>query len=53
MRGTPGTAFGASLLGELDVLVRAGLSPAEALASAIGLPAEHFGLSDRGQVTCS
>ena len=36
--------------GELELLVRAGLSPAEALASATSVPARSFGLGDRGRV---
>lgn len=46
----PGTAHGASLHGELDLLVRAGLSPREALAAATSRPAERFGLRDRGRI---
>ena len=48
--GNPGTTHGASLHGELELLVRAGLSPAEALAAATGLPARRFGMSDRGRI---
>ncbi|WP_433562493.1 amidohydrolase family protein [Nocardia sp. CA-151230] len=43
-------AFGASLHHELELLVRAGLSPAEALDAATALPAKHFGLTDRGAI---
>jgi imidazolonepropionase-like amidohydrolase len=39
---------GASLHDELDLLVEAGLTPVEALRSATKLPAEYFGLADRG-----
>ncbi|NZA26966.1 CIA30 family protein [Luteimonas sp. SJ-92] len=46
----PGTAHGASLHGELALLVRAGLSPVQALAAATSLPARHFGLGDRGRI---
>ena len=46
----PGTAHGASLHGELALLVDAGLSPSEALAAATSLPAKHFGLNDRGRI---
>lgn len=46
----PGTAHGASLHGELALLVRAGLSPAEALASATSKPAKRFGIGDRGRI---
>ena len=45
-----GTAFGASLHHEMQLLVRSGLSPAQALAAATSLPAQHFGLSDRGRI---
>ncbi len=48
--GNPGTAHGASLHGELELLVRAGLSPAEALAAATALPAQRFGMGDRGRI---
>jgi imidazolonepropionase-like amidohydrolase len=48
--GAYGMAHGASLHDELRLLVRAGLSPAEALASATALPAARFGLSDRGRI---
>jgi imidazolonepropionase-like amidohydrolase len=42
--------YGASLHRELELLVDAGLSPVEALRSATVLPAEHWGLADRGAV---
>ena len=45
-----GTAYGASLHRELQLLVRAGLGPSEALASATSIPAREFGLSDRGRI---
>lgn len=48
--GNPGTAHGASLHGELALLVKAGLSPTQALAAATSLPARHFGLHDRGRI---
>jgi imidazolonepropionase-like amidohydrolase len=48
--GNPGTAHGASLHGELELLTRAGLSPAEALAAATARPAERLGLADRGRI---
>ncbi len=41
---------GESLHGELVLMVRAGLSPAEALGAATSAPAAFFGLSDRGAV---
>ncbi len=50
-QGTPAQVqFGSSLHDELENLVEAGLSPAEALNAATVLPAKHFGLADRGAV---
>ncbi|NUP03979.1 MAG: amidohydrolase family protein [Nonomuraea sp.] len=50
----PGVPFqpehGRSIHRELELLVRAGLSTAEALRAATVLPAEHFGLADRGAI---
>jgi imidazolonepropionase-like amidohydrolase len=46
----PGTAYGASLHQELELLVQAGFSPAEALNAASALPAKVFGLADRGRI---
>ena len=46
----PGTAHGASLHRELELLVQAGLTPNAALAAATSMPAKHFGLSDRGRI---
>ena len=46
----PGTAHGASLHRELELLVRSGLTPVEALASATAIPAATFHLDDRGQI---
>jgi imidazolonepropionase-like amidohydrolase len=46
----PGTAHGASLHHELELLVRAGLSPTEALRAATAAPARRFGLADRGRI---
>lgn len=46
----PGTTFGASLHQELELLVDAGLSTAEALAAATSLPARRFDLDDRGRI---
>lgn len=46
----PGTAHGASLHGELELLVRAGLEPAQALAAATAVPAQRFGTADRGRI---
>ncbi len=48
--GNPGTAHGASLHGELALLVRAGLSPIAALRAATALPAVRFGLAGRGRI---
>ncbi len=45
-----GTAHGASIHRELELLVEAGLTPAEALASATSVPAKAFGLQDRGRI---
>jgi imidazolonepropionase-like amidohydrolase len=42
--------FGVSMHHELELLVDAGLSPAEALDAATSLPADHFDLADRGRV---
>jgi imidazolonepropionase-like amidohydrolase len=47
---SPGTVFGASLHRELELLVRCGISPAQALAAATAEPARVFGLADRGRV---
>ena len=41
---------GIALHHELELLVRAGLSPAAALAAATSVPAQVFGLADRGRV---
>ena len=46
----PGTAYGASLHRELELLVGAGLEPAVALAAATSAPARVFGLDDRGRI---
>ncbi|MEV5752056.1 amidohydrolase family protein [Actinoallomurus sp. NPDC052308] len=45
-----GVVHGASLHHELQLLVRAGLSPQEALRAATGTPARRFGLTDRGRI---
>jgi imidazolonepropionase-like amidohydrolase len=47
----PGTAHGASLHRELELLVKAGLTPVEALAAATSTPARIFGLADRGRIS--
>jgi imidazolonepropionase-like amidohydrolase len=46
----PGSWNGASLHGELELLVRAGLSPSEAIAAATSVPAATFHLKDRGRI---
>ena len=46
----PGTAHGASMHGELFLLVGAGLTPVEALTAATSDPARAFHLDDRGQI---
>ncbi|MFG1643783.1 amidohydrolase family protein [Amycolatopsis sp. NPDC049252] len=48
--GALGMAHGASLHGELQLLVRAGLTPTEALRAATSVPATTFGLHDRGRI---
>ncbi|MEV3927130.1 amidohydrolase family protein [Actinomadura coerulea] len=45
-----GIAHGASVHHELRYLVRAGLSPVQALRAATSVPARRFGLDDRGRV---
>lgn len=37
---------------ELELLIQAGLTPSEALASATSVPAHCFGLSDRVRIVC-
>lgn len=46
----PGTAHGLSMHGELELLVGAGMKPLDALAAATSVPAEVFGLEDRGRI---
>ena len=46
----PGTLHGASMHDELALLVRAGLTPVEALAAATSAPARAFELADRGVI---
>jgi imidazolonepropionase-like amidohydrolase len=46
----PGTAHGASMHGEMEMLVAAGLTPVEALAAATSAPAKSFRLDDRGEI---
>jgi imidazolonepropionase-like amidohydrolase len=45
-----GIAHGASVHHELQLLVRAGLTPVQALRAATSVPARRFGLTDRGRV---
>jgi imidazolonepropionase-like amidohydrolase len=46
----PGTAHGASVHRELELLVQAGLTPVAALAAATSVPAKAFRLADRGRI---
>ena len=46
----PGTAHGASIHRELELLVRAGLTPIEALRAATAVPAQAFAMGDRGRI---
>ena len=46
----PGTAHGASIHRELELLVKAGLTPIEALQAATSVPARTFSLADRGRI---
>jgi imidazolonepropionase-like amidohydrolase len=46
----PGTAHGASLHRELELLVQAGLRPEQALIAATSAPARAFHLADRGRI---
>ncbi|WP_329060082.1 amidohydrolase family protein [Amycolatopsis sp. NBC_01480] len=48
--GAYGMAHGASLHGELRLLVLAGFTPAAALNAATSVPAARFGLADRGRI---
>lgn len=45
-----GTAHGASVHREMELLVAAGLTPKEALAAATSVPARVFRLADRGRI---
>lgn len=47
----PGTSHGVSIHRELELLVRSGLTPQEALAAATSIPAATFHLDDRGTIT--
>ena len=46
----PGTAHGISMHGELELLVRAGLSPLQALRAGTSVPAKAFRIADRGRI---
>ena len=46
----PGTTYGASLHGELEMYVEAGLTPTEALITATSTPAQAFHMLDRGRI---
>lgn len=46
----PGTAHGVSIHRELELLVRAGLTPIAALVAATSEPAKQFRLADRGRI---
>ena len=46
----PGAAYGASLHREFELLVRAGLTPLQALQAATSIPAEKFRLEGRGWI---
>jgi imidazolonepropionase-like amidohydrolase len=48
--GNPGTSHGAALHRELELLVKAGLTPAKALAAATSVPAKAFRIADRGRI---
>jgi imidazolonepropionase-like amidohydrolase len=45
-----GTAWGASMHRELELMVEAGMSPAMALRAATVTPARVFSLTDRGRI---
>ena len=47
---SPGQTYGASLHGEMALLVGAGLSATQALTAATSAPARAFGLTDRGRI---
>jgi len=45
-----GTTYGASLHRELELMVRAGIKPIDALRGATSIPAKHLGLGERGRI---
>ena len=47
---SPGQTYGASLHGEMALLVGSGLSATQALTAATSAPARAFGLTDRGRI---
>jgi imidazolonepropionase-like amidohydrolase len=47
---SPGQTYGASVHGELELLVGAGLTPVQALTAATSAPARAFRLTDRGMI---
>jgi imidazolonepropionase-like amidohydrolase len=47
---SPGQSYGASVHGELELLVGAGLTPVQALTAATSAPAHAFRLTDRGVI---
>lgn len=47
----PSTAPGPTLLLEVELLIRAGLDSSDALRAATSLPADTFGLDDRGRIS--
>lgn len=49
--GNPGTILGASLHREMELLVRAGLTPVQALGAATSVPAARFKLGGRGRIS--
>lgn len=48
--GNPGTAHGSAMHREVELLVKAGMTPVQALAAATSAPADAFRLADRGRI---
>jgi hypothetical protein len=46
----PGTSHGASIHREIELLVRGGMTPVDALRAATSVPAKAFALPDRGRI---